>query len=956
LYFISGKIKMKKYINIFCLSVILIWPSFAVFPQTTYAPDEILRPDPQIIIGKLDNGLTYYIRENKKPEKRAELRLAVKAGSVLEDDDQQGLAHFDEHMAFNGTKDFPKQALIDFLEKTGVRFGPELNAYTSFDETVYMLQVPTDSQEILTKGLQILEQWAHEMTFDDKEIDKERGVVIEEWRLRRGADYRVAMKHIPYELYKSHYAERITIGKKEILESCPHDALRRFYRDWYRPDLMAVLAVGDFDGRKIEKLIKKIFSQMKNPKSERKLVKYPVPDHDKMLVSIVTDPELTGSSAEIMFKREGRESRTASEYRGDIISNLYISMMNERLREMLQQPEPPFIDGYVTNGRFFGGKYVFMAGADLKENAILIGFEAVLREVFRVKQHGFTASELERNKKELLSRMERYYRERDKTESRSFIDEYTRNFLVGETIPGIKAELNLYRQFLPGISVEDINKLTGKFITAGNRVVTLSLPLKEGIEVPSEADIVELLDKTGKEELEPYTDKTVSEPLISLLPPRGKIIREKKTESLGVTEWALSNGARVVLKPTDFKNDEILFSAYADGGTSLAADSDYISAIFATPLINQSGAGVFDYNSLEKKLAGKNLYINPSINQTAEGFTGSTSPKDMETLFQLVYLYSTSPRKDTVAFSSLIARYKAMLQNRSASPEAAYGDTIRVTLANYHFRSRPFSISMVDEANLDKAVNFYRNRFADFSNFTFFFIGSFDMDSIKPLVEQYLASLPSLKRNETWRDVGIEPPKGIITKEVDRGIEPKSLVNITFTGPFEWSQQNRYDFNSMIDALNIRLREVLREDKGGTYGVRISGYHARYPRQEYTITISWGCNPERVDELVRETFKQIDSLKTKPFDPVYVEKVRETQRRTYEVNLKKNSFWLGNLQAYYTNRENPEMILNYPSLVDHLNAAGLQEAVKKYFNTDNYVKIVLLPEKEKRTNTGRIKP
>jgi zinc protease len=849
-------------------------------------------------------------------------------------------------MAFNGTKDFPKQDIINFLEKSGVRFGADLNAYTSFDETVYMLQVPTDSPEVMKTGFQILEEWAHDLSFDDKEIDRERGVVIEEWRLRRGADNRVAMKHIPIELYKSHYADRIPIGKKEILESCPHDALRKFYRDWYRPDLMAVFAVGDFDKKEIETLIKEHFSDLKNPQKERERNKYPVPDHKETLVSIVTDPELTRTSVEILFKRDIHYIHTAAEYRDLIIGGLYDAMLNDRLSELLQRSNPPFIYAYSSDGRFVGEKQAYELGASVKENSILGGLEAVLTEAFRVKQHGFTATELERQKNENLRRMEKYYKERDKTESRQFIDEYLRNFLERETIPGIEVELAMYKQFLPGITVEEINKLAEERMTHGNRVITISAPQKESVKVPTKEEVLALINKITMEKFDLYIDKVSSKPLVSQLPSPGKVVDEKKIASLGVTEWILSNGARVVLKPTDFKNDEILFSAFSNGGTSLVPDSDYISAAFATAIIGQSGIGEFDAISLQKELSGKIVNLSPSISQLAEGFGGSASPQDLETMFQLAYLYSTSPRKDTTAFASLIMRYKAMLQNRSVSPEAAYNDTLQVTLANYHFRSRPVSIPMMDEIHLDKALSVYKDRFADFSDFTFLFVGNFKIDTIKPLVEQYLAILPSLKRNETWKDIGLEHPKGVINKQVNKGIEPKSTVNITFTGPFEWSQQNRYTFNSMLDAIDIKLREVLREDKGGTYGVRVSGSPSLFPRQEYSITISWGCNPERVDELVKEGMAQIDSLKMKQLDSLYIEKVSEIQRRAYEVNLKRNGFWLGNLQAYYTNNEDPEMILNYPKLVDHLTAKAIQEAVKKYFNMNNYVKIVLYPEKK----------
>ena len=940
---------MKKHLArlpFLLLGLLFVVSFFISQAQQTFKPDQVLTPDPKIVIGRLDNGLTYYIRENHKPEKRAELRLAVKAGSILEDDYQQGLAHFDEHMAFDGTKSFPKQDIINFLEKSGVRFGADLNAYTSFDETVYMMQVPTDSPEVMKKGFQILEEWSHDVSYGDKEIDKERHVVIEEWRLHRGANERVSMKHYPIELYKSHYADRLPIGKKEILDSCRHDDLRKFYHDWYRPDLMAVFAVGDFNKEEIEKLIKEHFSHLNNPEKERERLQFPVPDNKETLVSIATDPELTGASVDVIFKRDTSGQSTAADYRTKIISELASTMLNERYSELLQKSNPPFIYAYNYDERFIGPKQAYNLGAAVKENSILDGFEAMVTEAYRVKQHGFTVTELERQKIQTLREIEKAFKERDKTESRPFIDEYIRNFLDNEPIPGIEVEFALYKQFLPSITLEEVNKQIQEHMTDGNRVITVSAPQKDGVRVPTETEILSIMNKVSTERLDPYIDKVNDEPLVSKLPLPGKVVEEKKIVSLGVTEWKLSNGAKVILKPTDFKNDEILFSAYSPGGTSLVSDKDYLSAAFASAIINTSGVGDFDDISLQKKLSGKIVSVDPTIGELSEGFSGSVTPQDIETLFQLVYLYGTSPRKDTTAFSSLITRYKASLENRSVRPETAFADTLQVTLTNYNLRTRPLTSQLLDEVNLDKAFSIYKDRFADFSDFIFFFIGNFKIDSIKPLVEQYLAALPSVNRKETWKDLGIEPPKGVISKQVKKGIEPKSSINLTFTGSFEWSQQNRYNFNSMIEALNIKLREVLREDKGGTYGVRVSGYASLYPRQEYQISVRWGCDPDRVDELVNAALQQIDSAKLKPFDPVYIDKVRETQRRGYEVNLKLNGFWLNNLRSYYENNEDPEMILNYPKLVENSNANAIQNAAKKYFNMNNYVKVVLYPEKK----------
>jgi zinc protease len=914
--------------------------------QQSYKPDDVLKPDSKITVGKLPNGLTYYIRPNRKPEKRAELRLVVKAGSVLEDDDQQGLAHFVEHMAFNGTKSFPKQELVSFMEKIGMRLGPDVNAYTSFDETVYILQVPTDTLQYMQKAFQILEEWAHAVTFDEKEIDKERGVVIEEWRLGKGAFERIQNKHNPVLFYKSQYAVRLPIGKKEILESSKYETLRRFYRDWYRPELMAVVAVGDFDRTAVETLVKQHFTNLTNPSSPRTRTKYTLPDHSETLASIATDAELPIGQLNVVFKRALEDERTTRGYRNSLLAAVYDGMLNARLQERVQQANPPFTFSFSGDSRFVGQKQAYFLGAGIKENAILPGLDAVVTEAYRVKQHGFTSTELERQKKEKLRFIENAYNEREKTESSNYASEFIRNFLVDEPIPGIEAEFELYKLFVPGMTLDEVNKLAAIRLTTGNRIITVSAPKKEGVIVPTEAEVIALLNSASTKQTEPYVDKVSSQPLLATLPKPGMVVSEKTIASLGVTEWKLSNGALVVLKPTDFKNDEILFSAYSKGGTSLASDKDYVSASMASAITTQSGVGDFDLVALQKLLTGKVVRVSPTLSELSEGFAGSATPQDLETLFQLVHLYFKAPRKDTVAFASFLSRQKAFLQNRGAFPDIAFFDSLQVTLSNYHYRARPLTAQLLDELSLDKAYAFYKDRFADPSDFIFFFVGNFQLDKIKPLVTQYLASLPSINRSESWRDVGMRPPKGVVKKQVYKGIEPKSRVQFVFTGPFEWSYQNRYNMLALIEVLRIKLREVLREDKGGVYGVQISGAPSLYPRKEYNISIGFGCAPERVDELIAATMQQIDSLRLKKPEDIYIEKTKEIQRREREVNLKENQFWLSIFRQYYANGENPEEILQYVILVDKLSGDPVQQAAKQYFDANNMVTVVLYPEKK----------
>ncbi len=927
---------------------------FLVFSGLTLAQHNIalndtIPVDPKITIGTLDNGLKYYIRENKKPEDRAFLRLVVNAGSILENENQQGLAHLNEHMAFNGTKHFAKQELINYLESIGMRFGPDINAYTSFDETVYMIEVPTDSSDMVKKGFQILEDWAHNLSFDSVEIDKERGVVIEEWRLGRGASARIRDKQFPVLLKDSRYAERLPIGKKDILENFKHQTLINFYKDWYRPDLMAVIAVGDFNKDWIEKLIKEHFSNIPDPKNERVRKAYPVPDNDSTLFSIVTDPEATSTQVELYYKLPVSPQATVKDYRQSLVEQLYNGMLNNRLQELAQQPNPPFIYGYSGKGRIVRTKEAYILAAGVKDNGIEKGLETLLREAKRIKEFGFTQTELQREKEDMLSYIEKAYNERNKTESSSFASEYTRNFLTDEPIPGIEYEYNLQKKYLPGIELSEINDLGNKWMNK-SEVVLVSAPQKDGLVVPDKEKLESILNKIKHEKITAYEDKVSDQPLVEKVPEPAKLTNEQKYDSLGLIEWTLSNGVKVYLKPTDFKNDEILFQGFSPGGNSLIPDSEYVTAATSTAIVQLSGIGNFNYIELQKKLAGKIVNVSPYIGELSEGISGSAAPKDLKTMFELIYSYFTSPRVDSAAFLSYESRLKSWLENRNASPETAFHDTLQNTLSQYNYRREPWTLDRLNKMDMDKSYRIYKNRFADASDFTFIFVGNFTPDSIKPFIESYIGTLPSVNRNENWRDLKINPPKGIVDKKVIKGIEPKSRVNITFTGPFNWSYENSYKLNSMLDVLRIKLREVLREDKSGTYGVGVYGVGEKYPEEKYNITITWGCAPERVNELVEDAFQQIDSLKQVPVAPIYITKVKETQIRERETKLKENKYWLNLLQRYLFNDMDLSEINKYPERISNLDAQEIQEAAKKYFNMKNYVKVVLYPEKSEQSD------
>ncbi len=915
-----------------------------------FKPDAPLPVDPLVITDTLNNGLRYYIKVNRKPENRAELRLALNAGSVLEDDDQQGLAHFCEHMAFNGTQKYRRQEIVDYLESIGMRFGPEINAYTGSDETVYMLEVPTEDKTVMEKAFQILGEWAQNVAFEPVEIDKERGVIIEEWRLGQGADSRMFNKQIPVLFKGSKYAVRLPIGQKAVIDTFHHESLLRFYRDWYRPDLMAIVAVGDFDAGWIRDQIQKWFGNFPAPASSRQRSYPPVPDHDETLFAIATDPEAARSEIGIYYKYELKPERTAGEYRRMIVENIYDRMVNQRLEELLHQADPPFIYAFSGRGRFVRTKGVYFVTAGTKEDGILKGLDALLTEVERVRKFGFITSELERMKKELGRSIERAFLEREKTESRSYAAEYIRNYLTEEPIPGIEYEYNLFNKVIPGILLEEINALAQERLTEKNRVIMLNAPEKPGLAIPGESELLAVFDRVKRKDLIPYSEELADQPIVRIPPVPGHVIKEKQMSEVGVTEWILSNGIRVVMKPTDFKNDEIRFTSFSPGGHSRVADREFVSSVAAPMIVREGGLGAMDKITLDKILAGRQVSVSPYISALMEGLTGSSSVRDLEVLFQLVHLYFTAPRRDSTAFLSYKARLKGFIENRSVQPETAFQDTLTVTLGDYHFRSRPWSDQVLDEIDLETAFRVYKDRFADAGDFTFFFAGNVRMDTLKMYAEQYLGSLPSPGRNETWKDTGMEIPQGIIRKTVRKGIEPKSMVRMVFSGEYQWSRQNNYDLESLVSVLEIKLREIIREDLSGTYGVTVWSSQSHYPKERYSVQIGFGCQPERVEALIQSVLTQLDSVKSFGIDASYISKVQEIQRRDHETSLRENSFWLGALSFACINRENPADILDYTKLVGNLDSEDIRSAAARYLNGNNYIQVVLMPENQAQTD------
>ncbi len=930
------------------LLVIFILGLFAVpcFSQTTIDLDAKIPLDPDVIKGTLDNGLTYYIRHNDTPKNRAELTLVVKAGAVYEDDDQRGLAHFCEHMAFNGTKNFPKHELINYLESIGMKFGPEVNAYTSFDETVYGIKVPLDTAEFLDKGLLVLYDWAFNVSFEDEEIDKERGVIHEEWRMNQGAQFRMMEKMFPVLFHNSKYAERLPIGTMKVVDSCEYSAIKRFYKDWYRPDLMSLILVGDFDAKAVEEQVKKMFSDQPKPQNPRQPEKIEIPDHDEALISIIADKEAQATSVQLFYKHPLWKQKTLKDYRTSIIHNLYNTMINNRLTELTLKENAPFAYGYSVYTNFLGPKDVYMSIAATQDSKIIDGLTAIMVENERVKRHGFTESELERQKKALLRQVEKMYNERDKRKSAELVEEYKRNFLMTEApAPGIENEYKYYKQFIDGIQLEEVNALAKQWITDKNLVVLINAPEKESVVLPKEEEVKKIIEEVKNMNIEPYVDKVSNEPLFSEEVKPGKIDSKTKNKNKNFEEWTLKNGIKVVLKQTDFKQDEILFTAYSLGGTNKYPVEKDVSARIATDIILESGISGFDKIELEKKLSDKVLQITPYIGELTEGFNGSCAPQDFEVLLQMIYMYFTKVRYDKVAYNSYIERMKGLYENQRLDPTNVFRDSIQAIMSQNHPKKRPMSDKLLEEADYKTVYKIFKERFNDPSGFTFFFVGNIDLKKAKPLIEKYLGGLPMIEKEETFTDLGINPPQGKVMKEVLKGSDPRSIVFMDLHGDFEYNWQNILELDAICKVLGTKLLESIREDKSGVYSIGAYPQTKHYPKSKYNVIISFGCAPDNIETLSEGVFAEIKKLKENGPTEKDLLKVKEKLLRERESSIRENKFWLNVLKNSYLHKFDINELDKYNDFVNNLSIEQLKKAANKYFNDQNYIRVVLKPEK-----------
>ena len=928
----------------------LVAASFLIFSWCAQGASNLSDPiplDPALKQGVLPNGLHYYILKNGKPEKHVELRLVVKAGSILEDDDQQGLAHFTEHMEFDGSKHFQKHELISYLQSIGVKFGADLNAYTSFDETVYVLPIPTGKKENLETGFRVLEDWAQGASLKDDAIVAEAPVVLEELRLGRGADERMGRKLLPEVFDGSLYASRLPIGKEDILKTFRHDTLRRFYRDWYRPDLEAVVVVGDIEPAQAEKMIREHFAHLKNPAHERPRNYAEIAARADSRALVVTDPEATNNAVTIRYpSRKVPPDTTVGDYRKSLVRSLYSTILNEHLHELTQQADAPFLGAFSGIGSIAPDYESFSTTILIGRAGIEPAIKAAVEENERARQFGFGVDELERAKLSLLRNYEEAYKEKDKSESASHAAELIRHFLVQESVPGITGEYGYASEFLPGISLEEVNAYA-KTMTPGATVPKLVVYMgssKEGETVPTEASLLQWVANAEQTAVAAKEEKKLAAKLMTEPPKAGTIVAEKENKELGFDELTLSNGVKVILKPTDFQNDQVLMSATRFGGQSLYDEKDKFNAQYATGVTGAMGIAQFTPVDVGKILSGRTARASINVAGYTDQVSGASGSDDIETMLQLLYLRMTSPRQDPALFSAYITSHEDSARNTMSRPEAVFHDNLQTTL--YGDNPRVSHIPKPDDfthIDLARASAISQERFGSAYGLTFIFVGSFEIDKIKPLLEIYLASLPTPAVPAKFRDLGIRPVAGVVKKDVRVGSEPKSSVTLTFTGPAKYSLAENTRFYMMIEAINIKIIDDIREKMSLIYGGGMSGALDRAPYENYRIGATLPCGPKNVDKVIAAVFAEIDQMKQSGPPQADLDKVKRALLEQHKIDVRTNSFWQNYLQDATLYGTDPANVLTFEKRINDVTVADLKEAANRYFNAANYVQAVQYP-------------
>ena len=903
--------------------------------------------DPDVVTGTLPNGLTYYIRNNHKPENKVELRLAVKAGSILENDDQRGLAHFMEHMNFNGTKNFKKNDLVSYLQSIGVQFGADLNAYTAFDQTVFILPIPTDKPGNLEKGFQIIEDWAHNALLTDTDIDEERGVVLEESRLGKGAEDRMMKKYFPKLAEGSLYADRLPIGKDDIIKHSTYDKTRTFYHDWYRPDLQAVIVVGDIDVATAKKMVMDHFAGLKNPKNERPRKYVDVTPRKAPEAMVVTDKEATNTQLLITFPYVKKHYQvTLQDYKDDLEKALAQSMLNRRFNDLAQGSNPPFPYAGVFFDGLIHGYEAFGAYASFSNDGFDKSIMAVTGELVRAKKYGFTESEMELAKKELMSNMEKSYNERTTTDSRNYVEEYLRAFLDKEPFPGLANEYSYYKSMIPEIKLDAVNKLVKEWMANPNTFTLVTGPDKSDIKLPTDKELLAAADKGFKQEITKTEEKAVATSLMKTKPTPGKVVSKAKEDGLDATTYTLSNGIQVTIKPTTFKSDEIIMDGMKKGGINGYGVADRSNVHFATDVVEAMGVGDFSPSDLEKVIAGKTISVNADISDIDDAIKATSTIKDFESMLQLVNLYITQPRKDEELFKAYKEKQITMLQNMMSSPRFAYIDTTIKTLYDNNPLARmaiPHE-SDFDKINLDRALEIYKNEIGCADGYHFFIVGNIDPEVAIPLLETYIGSLPSNGKTPVVTDNGVRPIKGVRKLEIRKGKEKQSLILAIYSGEVPYSEDLALKAQALTEVLNIKVIEELREKMQAIYGGGFNGAVSKEPYQRYSIQVQLPCGPENVDKLITATAGLIKAVKDNGPETKDLDKVKSQWHEKHVTDLKENKFWETQLENVLFFGRDKDRVLNYDNYINKITPADVQETAKKLFDGKNEFISILYPE------------
>ncbi len=903
-----------------------------------------LPTDPKVIKGKFANGLTYYIRPNNKPEQKVELRLMVQVGSIVEEENQRGLAHFMEHMNFNGTKNFQKNELVNYLQQIGVEFGADLNAYTGFDQTVYILPIPTDKPGNLDKGFQIIEDWAHNALLTDKDIDDERGVVLEESRMNKGAGMRMVYKFLPKMVAGSKYANRIPIGTDDVLKNFKYERIRTFYKDWYRPDLQSVAISGDIDSATAMAYLKKHFEGLKNPNKPRPREYEVNKNRTKPEAMIVTDKEATSSTIYTMFPyNKVRTTVTLGDYREDLKAALAQAMLNRRLSELSQSANPPFAFGAVSYDNmglihgYEGLSGVAAFGEEGPEKALF----ALNAELLRAKQFGFTESELELAKKEMLNGIEQAYNERTTTESKTYVEEYIRNFLDNEAMPGIENEYAYHQSLLPGITAAELGTLVKDWMKDMNTFTLITGP---EVKMPTEAELLAMADKSYKQTVTAKEESKVASELMSVKPTPGKVVNKQTETDFNATTYTLSNGVKVTVKKTDFKSDEILFKGIKKGGAGQYGVADKQNVTFAPNLVEEMGIGDFTPTDLEKVLAGKTVEMSADIGSASNELSGKSNVRDFETMMQTAYLYMQKPRKDPELFTAFKTKMSMQLKFISANPQVAFSDTtVKVMYGNNPLA--PMAVPKMEDLekiNLDRAMQIYSNELGSADGYHFFIVGNVDEATLVPMIETYLGSLPKTGKATVIKDNGLRPQPGEL--KFKKGKEKQSLIISGFFGELPYSEDMGLKAQALAEIMNIKVIEELREKLGNIYSGGFRASVEKEPYEHYSILMSLPCGPENVEKLMAAAQVEMNNLKERGPSAADLEKVKTQWAEKHRTSVKENSYWSGKMESVLFWGRDKKTVFDYDNWIASVTAADIQKTAKLLLDNKKRFTSILYPE------------